>query len=53
MRIDGHFIESQSNSSSNNLNSSIGSGWGNKVSGEMVSRAGSIDNEVKINHRYG
>lgn len=30
-----------------NVNSSIGSGWGNKATGETVSRAGSIDNAVK------
>ncbi|MDM1292570.1 polymorphic toxin type 15 domain-containing protein [Acinetobacter indicus] len=30
-----------------NVNSSIGSGWGNKANGESVSRVGSIDDAVK------
>lgn len=30
-----------------NVNSSIGSGWGNKATGETISRVGSIDNAVK------
>lgn len=30
-----------------NVNSSIGSGWGNKATGESVSRVGSIDDAVK------
>lgn len=29
-----------------NVNSSIGSGWGNKANGESVSRVGSIDDAV-------
>lgn len=31
-----------------NVNSSIGSGWGNKAAGESLSRVDSIDNAVKV-----
>jgi hypothetical protein len=30
-----------------NVNSSIGSGWGNKAAGESISRVDSIDDAVK------